>query len=341
MSDTTVPSDVTANDGVTDEQFNEYFKSRGEKAPFKEEVPEPKDEAVEIVAPKSEKPSKSVKTEQEKVEKPQKEEETKPKNDEAENNYKRMAHEERQRRQELKQELETLRREQEQLRQYLHEQNLRQQQAQQPQPPSYDENPLDNLHYRLQQQQQILQQQQQAFQQQEYEQRLKRGEEEFKKDYREKLLSFGKENNVDIEGVYKYLTEYKQKEYMARGLSEQEARQELIKEELSVVARAYNQGVNPGQLIYNVAQALGYQRQPTQAQAPEVEPSVELLSQANEKLANIEKGIAASRSLGSSNANPPSSLTLSQIANLPPDEFAKYTSDPKNWERINQKLASR
>lgn len=339
MTDNAASGDVTApvESGVSDAEFNEYFSSRGEKAPFKEEVSVPQDETVQIEEPKLDKKTKAVKGEQELAEKPPKEEEPKSKNDDADNNYKRMAHEERQKRQEIKQELENQRRELEQMRQFLQEQHYRQQQ---PEPPSFEENPLDALRYEQQVLQQKLQQQEQYRQQLEYEKKLSRGEQEFKRDYRDKLLSFGKENDVDIEGVYKYLTEYKQKEYLARGLSPEEAKQELIKEELSVVARAYNQGINPGQLIYNVAQALGYQRA-NQSQSAQVEPSVELLSQANEKLANIEKGIAASRTLGSSNANPPNSLTLSQIANLPPDEFAKYTNDPKNWEAINRKLAAR
>lgn len=353
MSDA-VNSDVTADEvklnSISDEQFDEYFKSKGESYPDKiEEKKEGlKDDVIDFAEKKQEKkvgrPPKSQKEEKDEDIKID-DEPNKQKNDDSERNYKGMAHEERQKRQEetrkreeLQQEMSRMRQEQEQMRQYITQmQQLNQQQQMQQQVPSFDENPLDNLRYQQELANKQLHMLHQAEQQRIQTERLRVGEEEFKRDYREKLLSYGQENNVDIKDVYNYLTNYKQKEYQARGLSATEANQELIKEELSIVGRAYQRGLNPGEVVYNIAKALGYRDKSSESE--KVNPQVDLLSQANEKLANIEKGIAASRSLNGTNTASDRSLSLPQILNLPPEEFERLSNDKNVWERINQKLS--
>lgn len=127
-------------------------------------------------------------------------------------------------------------------------------------------------------------------------------------------------NNSDFAEAYKYITEQREQEYRASGYSAEEAKQILLEEELSLVAKAYKDGADPAERIYNLAKHRGFASQPQQTPK----------SSTGNKMDNLERGIKASKTLGTSGAmqNSPN-LTLDSIDNMDFNEFDKFWEDFK------------
>jgi hypothetical protein len=102
-------------------------------------------------------------------------------------------------------------------------------------------------------------------------------------------------------------------------------KQLMLQDETAIVARAFQDGVNPAERIYAIAKSRGYKA------AEEESP---LASNENkqimDKLDQLDKGIKNSRSLGNISGSAPTSqsLTLEKLAMMDDDDF------DRNWNKV-------
>lgn len=122
---------------------------------------------------------------------------------------------------------------------------------------------------------------------------------------------------TDFGDAYNFLSASRIKEYEISGLSPKDANDYLRRDELEIVAKAMQDGVNPAQRIYEIAQARGYTKDgdlaPTSAQA---------------KLDTIEKGQEAAKSLTGGGKPTGAPMTLEELSNLEGEDFEKA------WDKV-------
>ncbi len=189
--------------------------------------------------------------------------------------------------------------------------------------PSYEEDPIEHLRQKQEvlnnyvaqdyqtKQQQAQQQQQQAEVQKNYH------------DLKQKCTAdatayIGK--NPEYTDAYKYLFENRLAEYKASGYSDQQAQQLLVEDEMAIAVQAYNQNANPAERIHQIAKMRGFKPQ---------------TAQSGDKMKTMQKGMEASRSLGSGGGKSPSTgLSLEQLSQMDPDELRETLADEKKWAKI-------
>lgn len=116
-----------------------------------------------------------------------------------------------------------------------------------------------------------------------------------------------------------FFRERKLAEYMALGMSENQALATTQNQIYSIIKKAGEAGKNPAEMGYKAAVALGYQKK---SASPENSGKIESLA----------KGIAASKSVGSG-GEVKSNLTLDQIAAMSNEEFEK-AMEGDNWRKM-------
>lgn len=116
---------------------------------------------------------------------------------------------------------------------------------------------------------------------------------------------------------------------------------QLRMEALSLAAQELQAGRNPAELIYKMAQRTGWKPKEAAPAAPTPAPAAAApapqpapTAAATAKLTKVAEGQAANQSLGAVNGSAPAELSLKAILDLPDDEFAKLTSNPKKWREI-------
>src|SRR6185312_1412787 len=180
-----------------------------------------------------------------------------------------------------------------------------------PKAPTVEENPIEVLKQTQQQLQQV--QQLQVHQAQ----RL-----QFANHVAAQVNSF-KGQTPDYDAAYKFAVESTRQELRARGFPEEQIPAILENGEFQLAQEALQRGKNPGQHFYEFAQARGY-RKPEPA-PPQVAP-------VPDKLATIEKGQQAARSLGSMGGGAAPKKTLETLISMSEAEIAAMPQD--ELERI-------
>lgn len=127
----------------------------------------------------------------------------------------------------------------------------------------------------------------------------------------------------DFASAYKHMLSARKGELEAMGMDPQQVAQTLEDNELWVYQTAAQQGKNPAEMIYNMAKAAGYQKQAEQ-------------SNPEQKVAALQKGVAASKTLGSSASS--GKPTAEQIANMSDEEFADFKKTLKRGQSISDVL---
>lgn len=227
-------------------------------------------------------------------------------------------HEERNKRRELAQKLEAAELRQAELESRVEQRLAALQRAQEPPPPSFEEEPARHLKHGLDQVTQILTAQQQR-EQQEHAQReqtsrvqqvaqlVTRAEAEFvtqKPDY--------------LEAV-NYVRDLRRQEFEAMGADPESAMQQATREMVEGALQNAARGVNPSQLVYRMAELRGYK---PKAQQPSDE----------QKFQAQAKGTAAARSLGGGGAAS-GQLNAQQLLAMSDDDFAEATKGGK-WNKL-------
>lgn len=125
-------------------------------------------------------------------------------------------------------------------------------------------------------------------------------------------------NPQDPNGAYRFLFDHRTRELAATGLSGAELVEAVRNDERAIVERAWNDGKSPGEVLYEIAKMRGYKRN----------------NQAS-KIDNLDKGLKASKSLGSTGSSPDMDIfDMKNISELPDKEFnALWSKYEKKYRR--------
>lgn len=316
MTDEIMNQEIPTQD-LTDEQVDKFFESGGKEeevgsAPKAEENQSEGQENTEAnseVGPQEETPEQAE--------------------EKHARNYQAAMKEERQRRQEIERVLAETKAQQAADKQRMEERfqeviNRIKQQEPQMQVPSFDEDPLGHQQHVIKELQDYVLKQNEYLQSQQEVSQREYQRQQFERAYMGQAQEFSKVT-PDFMDAYNYLVSKKMGEYMAAGLSEAQANQQITREEAQVVSLAFQQGVNPAERVYAMARASGYAKAQPQAQASNENAEVA------KKLEQIQKSMAANKSLsqagGKSDSKP--SLSLQSIADMDDDEFDKV-----DWKKL-------
>lgn len=288
---------------VTDEQVDNFFESGGRSI----DIPS-KEEPVKV---KEEIPVQNQGVDN---------------NQDHNNNYKAAMREERARRQELQRALQEQQERSSKLEQ-AYQDIMGRLQGNQPkeQVPSFEENPIDYLKYenqklaqQIEQQNEYLRQQYNIARQREEEARQDYARHNFLNSYRASAAEYAKAN-PDWKEAYDYLNSSRMGELMAVGYTKEQADALLNQDEAAIVARAFEDGVNPAERIYTFAKYRGFKSKAIREELSFSEPEI---PKSNGKIEQLEKGIKQSRSLGSGGGQPTSSkLTIDSIDEMSDKEL--------------------
>jgi hypothetical protein len=139
----------------------------------------------------------------------------------------------------------------------------------------------------------------------------------------------------DFQAAVDFLHSGRMAEMKAIGYNEQQARQIIAQEAIGISSEAFQQGVNPAERFYALAQARGYTAKAAGADPKpdgEANRTAAALEKAADKLATIARGQQASKSLSSAGGASNDALTLEAIASMDEEEFAKIPE--KTWKRL-------
>jgi hypothetical protein len=193
-------------------------------------------------------------------------------------------------------------------------------QPQAPPPPSYDEDPLEALRHNQVQLNQALQQQQHNEYQRQQQGMRDQQIQQFVSHCRSKAEEFSK-GQPDFYDAYKYLRQKQQDEYRTVGFDDAVIEQMLINDEMAISARAFEDEVNPAERFYNLAKRRGYK--------PADQKNGE-----NEKFAQHERGIQASKSLSSTpGKTAKGKVSLESLAQMTDKEIDEFVKSGK-WEAV-------
>ena len=129
------------------------------------------------------------------------------------------------------------------------------------------------------------------------------------------------QQNPDFGNAYNHWQNSVQSELHAMGYPPEQATQVLQNLEKDIAARAFNDGVNPAERVYELAKQRGYTVQEKKEQA---------------NLDNIEKGMKASKSLSSEGGGKTQQTTLEALADMSQEDFdAWMAKNPKSWQKLH------
>ena len=187
----------------------------------------------------------------------------------------------------------------------------------------FDENPAEHLRQELQRANKVIEELQQGSTQSKEQQQAAIQRQQFQSHF-EQLESEFREKTTDYDAAVEFMRNKRQNEYIAMGLSQSEAVQATMNDAWNIAANAASRGKNGAQVFYDLAKANGYQKS---ADPKDGGNTSEL-----EKLNEIARGQEKAQSLGSQ-GDTPQKISLADLANLPDDEFDKFTSGD-NWEKL-------
>jgi dihydroorotate dehydrogenase len=101
-----------------------------------------------------------------------------------------------------------------------------------------------------------------------------------------------------------------------------QAAQLLQEDEMAIALNAYNQGVNPAEVIYSIAKERGYN--------PAAQTSQNNGQSAEQKILQTQKGMQASKSLSNTGGKTSTPLSLEALAEMDDESFDKY------WSKVMQ-----
>jgi len=227
-------------------------------------------------------------------------------------------------RKELKEELDLTNRkafEMEQILAQLKDSMTKPAQSQEPKEvvPDQDEDPLAYQQYKINKLERSLEEHNNYLRQQHDMQQRNTQQQAFMNTYRASAQEFSAKT-PEFSEAYKFLLGARMAEHKAAGYSDQEAQSLLVEEEMSIVAKAYHDKVNPAERIYNVAKNRGYSA--ANAKKTPVAPR---------SLSDIKRGMANSKSLKSGGGELPSSTPgVDAIDGMDFAQFDEFWAGYKN-----------
>jgi len=235
-----------------------------------------------------------------------------------------MAESERIKRKEFQKQLDALKGENENLKSTFDKILKKAQEQSQDPAPSFDDDPVAALKYENEQLKKQMADFNSYKDQQIQQTEQQRGYQQFVQNYQQKAAEFSQEH-PDFNDAYKYALECRLSDYKSLGYTDQQARQLVGDDEKAIAARALQEGDNPAESIYNFAKSRGFNGQ----QQPQQQSPQDKIAANNEKIAKLEKGIEASKSIHSGGGQPVKDFSLSDVANMDDDDFDKV-----DWSKV-------
>ncbi len=143
-----------------------------------------------------------------------------------------------------------------------------------------------------------------------------------------------KETHEDYTEAFNHLVDSRVKELSTLGLSEQEITNQIIEENRTIAVRAIQQRKNPGEVAYALAVGRGYVKPPKSESGDETQNDAEdkATIEAKAKIANIQKGMEKTVSLGEMPGEGENKKSLDSVLAMSDDEFNKLS--PKEVENL-------
>ena len=184
--------------------------------------------------------------------------------------------------------------------------------------PDPDVDPLGYQQHQIKQlEKQITEHNKYLNQRHEYEQRNSQ-QQAFLNTYQQSAKQFA-DKTPDFTDAYKFLTQARMEEHKAAGYSVEEANNLLLEEEMAIVAKSYNDKVNPAERIYNLAKNRGYSAKSAAKNTPPAK-----------NLKDLKNGMANSKSLKSGGGElPEKDLGIDDIDGMNFAEFDDFWSGYK------------
>jgi len=244
--------------------------------------------------------------------------------------YKSMAESERIRRKEVQKQIDGIRSENEQLKQtfnrILTKAQEQAQAAEEANTPSMQDDPVAHLAAENAKLKQKMAQFE-KFQEQSYQAAdMESKQQAFVRAYREKAAEFEKVT-PDFRDAYQYLLEQRQAE-LEIDWSPEEVEQILREDEAALVAKALSSGRNPAESIYKMAKLRGFSGKGN-IQTNTGSKVSDKIAENEQKIANLERGIKASKTINGAGHNVPDTLSLEAVASMDDDEFEKL-----DWNKL-------
>jgi len=286
---------------VTDAEVDKYFDSKGEDVP---------EAMLEEAEPSSIEPGTQV-------EPVQPIQQAEPETDIKQ--VKAAMHEERERRKEYQRRLEEQGHELYQVKSQYQQIMERIQQAQAPQPPSFDEDPLGAMAHQLEKQRQAIEYQQAVETHRMQEQQQMQRMQAFQDTYKNTAIQYANQQK-DFGDAYKYLIDHRFNELKKYGWDDQTAQRLMLEDEMAIVSNAFQSGLNPAQQLYEAAKFRGY---PGKAPQGTAQDKIRDHAKAKESAVSLSNTPSSSRSS--------EGLTAEAILAMDDAEFDKLT--PAQWKK--------
>lgn len=124
---------------------------------------------------------------------------------------------------------------------------------------------------------------------------------------------------ADYGQAYNYLRTVRTQDMRDLGVPENQIKEMLLKEELAVASSALKQGMNPAQLVYNIAKRYGYQT------AAPVQPA--------QQMAALQKGVAAAPTQVDK-GGAPVNISLDTVKDMSGDQLDKLVESNDLWHKV-------
>lgn len=162
--------------------------------------------------------------------------------------------------------------------------------------------------------------------QQKEQQRIQEEFNTFAEDVKGKTSEFAAKTPDYVE-AYNHLVGSRLDELRILGYSEQQAKQMVAQQEVELAYISMQNGANPGETVYNLAKQRGF-----------VSKSDQRSAETSKKMDNIERGMSASMSLGSSSSNSDADLSLESFAHLEGQDLIDAVANDQAWNRLSKGL---
>jgi hypothetical protein len=189
-------------------------------------------------------------------------------------------------------------------------------QGEKPKPPSVDEDPVGVVKTHDQELKELREWQRQQSESVERENQYRA----FVGRYQASAQEFAREH-PDFSAAYDHWQKSVVEELREAGWTDAEIPQQVRNFETSIAAKAFAEDVNPAQRIYNIAKRRGY--------SSKAEPKAE------DKIATLQKGAQAAKSLSSASGNQSPPLTLEALAEMDDEDF------DRNWDKVMKQANAR
>lgn len=185
--------------------------------------------------------------------------------------------------------------------------------------PDPDEDPMAYQQYKINKLEKSLEDHNKYLRQQHDMQQRSTQQQAFMNSYRASAQEFAAKT-PEFGEAYKFLLGARMAEHKAAGYSDQEAQSLLVEEEMSIVAKAYQDKVNPAERLFNVAKNRGYSA-----------ANSKKTSAAPKSLNDIKRGMANSKSLKSGGGELPGAEPgLDDIDGMDFAQFDEFWAGYKN-----------